>query len=304
MSKIPPYLKAGDTIGITAPSGFMAIEKLQACIDTLQNWGYTVKLGETTHSESQTYFSGTDEERASDLQDMLDDPEVKAILCARGGYGMSRIVDRLNFKRFRRHPKWVIGFSDITVLHAHILRQYDIATLHAPMGAAFNEGLDDNPYLASFRKAIEGEPLVYASPAHAQDRHGSVRGELVGGNLSLIAHLVGSDSDLKTKNRILFLEDIGEHLYAIDRMMLQLKRSGRLDRLKGLVVGGFTDCKDTERPFGATVEEIIRSHIETDRFPVCFGFPVSHEKENVALKIGVLHQLDVAPSGTTLKEVR
>jgi muramoyltetrapeptide carboxypeptidase len=304
MSKIPPYLKAGDTIGITAPAGFMAIEKLQACIDTLQNWGYTVKLGETTHSTSETYFSGTDEERAADLQDMLDDPEVKAILCARGGYGVSRILHRLSFKRFQRHPKWVIGFSDITALHAHLLRQYEIASLHAPMGAAFNEDLFDNPYIASFRQAIEGQALSYTSPAHRHDRPGTARGELVGGNLSLLAHIVGSESDLKTKNRILFLEDIGEQLYSIDRMMLQLKRSGKLDRLKGLVIGGFTDCKDTDRPFGKTVEEIILSHVETDRFPVCFGFPVSHEKENYALKIGVVHQLDVGPAGTSLKEVR
>ncbi|MDB5195701.1 MAG: LD-carboxypeptidase [Flaviaesturariibacter sp.] len=304
MSKVPPYLKSGDTIGITAPAGYMSIEKLQSCIDTLQNWGYTVKLGETTHSESTNYFSGTDEERAADMQDMMDDPEVKAILCARGGYGVSRIVDKLNFKRFRRHPKWVIGFSDITVLHSHLYRQYDIASLHAPMGAAFNEGVYDNPYIDSLKKAIEGEALEYHVKGHPLNRAGSVKGELVGGNLSLLAHLAGTDSDIKTKGSILFLEDIGEQLYNIDRMLLQLKRTGKFDRLKGLIIGGFTDCKDTERPFGKGVEEIILSHVMDYKYPVCFHFPVSHEKENYALKVGVVHSLEVDVEKVILKECR
>lgn len=302
MSTIPPYLKAGDTIGITAPAGFMPVEKLQACIDTLQNWGYTVKLGETTHSDSQNYFSGTDEERAADFQDMLDDPEVKAILCARGGYGMSRIIEQFRFKRFKRHPKWIIGFSDITVLHAHLYQQYDIASLHAPMGAAFNEGEYDNPYLDSFKNAIEGKPLQYQTKAHAFNRTGVAKAELVGGNLTLLAHLVGSPSDLKTKNKILFLEEVGEYLYNIDRMLIQLKRSGKLDRLKGLIIGGFTDNKDTERPFGREVYEIIHEHIKDYSYPVCFGFPVSHDKENYALKIGVTHTLKVDADNVLLKE--
>jgi muramoyltetrapeptide carboxypeptidase len=304
MTKIPPYLKSGDTIGIVAPAGYMPIEKLQACIDTLQNWGYTVKLGETAHSQSENYFSGTDEERAADLQYMMDDPEVKAILCARGGYGTSRIIDRLNFKRFRRNPKWLIGFSDITVLHSHLLQRYDIASLHAPMGAAFNEGIYDNTYIDSFKNAIEGNVSQYQSNVHPFNRTGTTKGELVGGNLSLLTHLVGTPSDIRTKNKILFLEDIGEQLYNIDRMFVQLKRSGKLDRLRGLVIGGFTDCKDTERPFGKTVHEIIRDQVAEYNYPVCYNFPVSHAKENYALKVGVVHSLTISLETVVLKECR
>ena len=304
MPKIPPYLKSGDTIGIVAPAGYIPIEKLQSCIDTLQNWGYTVKLGDTAHSQSQNYFSGTDEERAGDLQYMMDDPEVKAILCARGGYGTSRIIDRLSFKRFRRAPKWIIGFSDITVLHSHLLQRYDIASLHAPMGAAFNEGVYDNPYIDSFKNAIEGVPLHYQVNVHSFNRTGALKGELVGGNLSLLAHLIGTPSDVKTKGKILFLEEIGEQLYSIDRMLLQLKRSGKLDRLRGLIIGGFTDCKDTERPFGKTVHEIIHDQVAEYKYPVCYNFPVSHGKENYALKVGVVHSLEISAETVVLKEVR
>jgi muramoyltetrapeptide carboxypeptidase len=302
MITIPPYLKKGDTIGIVAPAGYMAIEKMQACIETLDSWGYTVQLGATTHSSSENYFSGTDEERLQDLQQMLDDPNVKAILCARGGYGVSRIIDRLNFRKFRKRPKWIIGFSDITVLHSHIFSNYKIAALHAPMAAAFNEGEVDNPYIKSLCKALEGESAAYECSTHAFNRQGKARGQLVGGNLSLLAHLLGTTSDIKTKNKILFLEDIGEYLYNVDRMMLQLKRAGKLNKLAGLVIGGFTDNKDTERPFGKNVYEIIHDHVKDFKYPVCFGFPVSHEKENYALKVGVSYRLEVGNDKVTLEE--
>lgn len=300
--KLPPYLKKGDTIGIVAPAGFMAVERLQACIQTLDSWGYTVQMGATTHSNSSNYFSGTDDERLADLQAMLDDRDVKAIMCARGGYGTSRIIDQLNFKKFRKHPKWIIGYSDITVLHSHLLAQYKIASIHAPMAAAFNDGEQDNPYIQSVRKALEGEKAEYQCATHHLNRAGSAKGELVGGNLSLLAHLVGTASDVRTKNRILFLEDIGEQLYNIDRMLLQLKRAGKFDKLEGLIIGGFTDTKDTDRPFGSTVEEVIYEQVKEFDFPVCFGFPVSHTKENYALKIGVQHQLKIESTTVTLKE--
>ena len=301
MSKIPHYLQKGDTIGIVAPAGYMPVEKMQSCIETLDSWGYTVKMGTTTHSLSPNYFSGTDKERLDDLQQMLDDREVRAILCARGGYGVSRIIDQLDFKKFRKHPKWIIGFSDITVLHAHIYSNYKIPTLHAPMAAAFNEGEANNPYLKSLRNALEGFSSHYECPAHEMNRQGKTKGVLVGGNLALLTHLIGTASDITTKNKILFLEDVGEYLYNIDRMMLQMRRNGKLKKLAGLIIGGFTDNKDTERPFGKTVYDIIYDHIKEYDYPVCFNFPVSHDKENYALKVGMNYRLNVGAEGGELE---
>lgn len=300
---IPPYLEKGDTIGIVAPAGFMPVENMQTCIETLDSWGYNVRLGETTHSNSQNYFSGTDEERLNDFQQMLDDRNVKAILCARGGYGASRIVDQISFKKFRKHPKWIIGFSDITVLHSHIFSNYKIASLHAPMAAAFNDGEFNNPYILSLKDSIEGKPAHYECAPHGFNKNGEARGQLVGGNLSLLAHLIGTDSDLKTKDKILFLEDVGEYLYNVDRLLLQLKRSGKFDKLAGLIIGGFTDNKDTERPFGKSVYDIIYEQVNDFDFPVCYGFPVSHEKENYALKIGGKYKLTVSNEISVLQEV-
>jgi muramoyltetrapeptide carboxypeptidase len=299
----PPYLQKGDTIGIVAPAGFMPIEKMQACIETLDSWGYTVQLGETTHSNSQNYFSGTDEERLNDLQRMLDDQNIKAILCARGGYGMSRIIDDINFKKFIKHPKWIIGFSDITVLHSHIFSNYKIASIHAPMAAAFNDGEFNNPYILSLKNAMEGKPSHYECPADGFNKTGEVKGQLAGGNLSLLAHLIGTKSDIKTKNKILFLEDVGEYLYNVDRLLLQLKRSGKFNKLRALIVGGFTDNKDTERPFGKPVYDIIYEQVNDFDFPVCFGFPVSHGKENYALKIGGRYKLTITDEVSVLQEI-
>lgn len=303
MSKIPPYLKKGDTIGIIAPAGFMPLDKMETCIDTLNDWGYHVNTGTTTQSNSQTYFSGSDDERLGDLQKMLDDDNIKAVFCARGGYGISRIVDKINFSKFRKRPKWIIGYSDITVLHSHIYSQYKIASLHAPMAAAFNDGEFNNQYIQSLKEALEGKKAVYECLPQDFNHPGKCSGELVGGNLSLLVHLAGTESDIVTKNKILFLEDVAEYLYNIDRMLLQLKRSGNLRKLAGLVIGGFTDCKDTERPFGLSVYEIIAEAVKDYSYPVCFGFPVSHEKENYALKIGVKYQLRVEKDKASLKEV-
>jgi muramoyltetrapeptide carboxypeptidase len=300
---IPSYLQKGDTIGIVAPAGFMPIEKMQTCIDTLDSWGYNVQLGETTHSNSQNYFSGTDDERLSDLQQMMDDRNIKAILCARGGYGTSRIIDRINFKKFRKHPKWIIGFSDITVLHSHIFSNYKIASMHAPMAAAFNEGGFTNPFIVSLKDALEGKPSHHECAYHAFNNAGEAKGQLVGGNLSLLCHLIGTGSDIKTKNKILFLEDVGEYLYNIDRMLVQLKRSGKLDKLAGLIIGGFTDSKDTERPFGKSVYDIIYEQVNEYDYPVCFDFPVSHDKENYALKVGGKYKLSITNEISVLQEI-
>ena len=302
MIKIPPYLQKGDTIGLVCPAGSMPVEKVSECIRVLnEEWGFTTKVGNTV-GQLYHYFSGTDEERIEDFQHMLDDDNVKAILCARGGYGLSRIIDKIDFGQFKANPKWIIGFSDITILHSHIYRNYNISTLHAPMANAFNENGYKNEFVQSLRHALEGKKIKYQVPSHEFNRKGEAIGELIGGNLSLLAHLIGTDSDLKTKGRILFIEDVGEYLYNIDRMMYQLKRSAKLDKLAGLIVGGFTDMKDTERPFGQTVHEIIRDAVAEYDYPVCYDFPVSHGEKNYALKVGVGYKLKVGKNKITLNE--
>jgi muramoyltetrapeptide carboxypeptidase len=290
---IPPYLHKGDTIGLVCPAGFMPLEKAQTAIDTLQQWGFKVKTGKTVGSESKNYFSGTDEERLNDLQEMMDDKHIKAILCARGGYGTGRIIDKLSFKKFKKNPKWIIGFSDITVLHSHLYSNYKIASLHAPMAAAFNDEEYKNEYVQSLYLALVGTEANYKCETHEFNKAGIAEGRLAGGNLALLAHLVGTSSDINTKNKILFIEDIGEYIYNVDRMMYQLKRSGKLEKLAGLILGKFSDMKDTERPFGQTAEEVIRDVVKDYDYPVCFNFPVSHDKENYALKIGVKYTLTV-----------
>lgn len=303
MIKIPPYLKKGDTIGITCPAGYMAKEKAQTCIDTLQSWGFQVMVGKTLGNESGNYFSGTDEQRLFEMQAMLDDENIQAILCGRGGYGVSRIIDQLDFSRFKKKPKWIIGYSDITVLQAHIFSNLKIASLHAPMAAAFNNGDNKNEFIASLHKAITGKKSNYKCAVHPLNKKSNASGELVGGNLTLLVHLTGTASDISTKNKILFIEDIGELIYSTDRMMHQLKRSGKLNMLAGLIVGGFTDAKDTERPFGKSVQEVIFDIVKEYDYPVCFNFPVSHGKENYALKIGGRYVLNVGNKSVTLKEL-
>jgi len=302
MVKIPPYLQPGNTIALVCPSGYMAIEKAQTCIDVLQQWGYKVKVGTTVGSQSANYFSGTDEERLVNFQQILDDDEVHAVLCARGGYGLTRIIDYINFKKFKKNPKWVIGYSDITVLHSHIYSNYGIATLHSPMAAAFNDGGFNNQYVQSLKHVLAGKRIKYECATHEFNKKGEAVGELIGGNLAMLAHMVGTQSDIKTKGKILFLEDVGEYLYNIDRMMRQLKRSGKLNKLAGLIIGGFSDTKDTERPFGQTVYEIIQDVVKEYDYPVCFGFPVSHEKENYALMVGQGYKLKVGKSKVSLEE--
>ena len=301
MIKIPPYLKKGNTIGITCPAGYMDAAKAQTCINTLQSWGFDVMVGKTLGSKSKNYFSGTDEERRDELQAMLDDENINAILFGRGGYGMGRIIDGLDFTKFKKKPKWVIGFSDITVLHAHLYKKIKVASLHAPMAAAFNEG--ENEFIQSLHNAIKGKKAKYSCAAHAFNKQGSATAELVGGNLSLLAHLTGTPSDINTNNKILFLEDIGEQIYNVDRMLYQLKRSRKLENLSGLIIGGFTDMKDTERPFGKTVYEAIEDILAEYNYPVAYSFPVSHSTENYALKIGVTYTLKVGKLKTQLTEV-
>jgi muramoyltetrapeptide carboxypeptidase len=296
----PQPLQPGDTIAIVCPAGFMPAEKAAACIRTLKKWGYKVIKGKTVGGRSKNYFSGTDAERLADLQEMLDNPSVKAILFGRGGYGTTRILDQIDWKRFLKKPKWVIGFSDITVLHGYMHQQLHVASIHGPMSGAFNEDNGINRYTLSLKDALEGKPVQFMAKPHPLNQTGKVRGTLIGGNLCLMAHCIGTNAAYDTRGKILFLEDIGEQLYNIDRMMLQLKRAGKLEKLKGLIVGGFSDCKDTERHFGKSAYDIIAEHVREYKYPKAFGFPISHEKENLAVVIGQQYTLDISADTTIL----
>jgi muramoyltetrapeptide carboxypeptidase len=296
----PSHLKQGDTIGIVCPSGYIPLEKVQICIETLEKWGYQVRLGKTVGAKKDS-FSGTDTERAADLQFMLDDPTVKAILCARGGYGASRIISVMNFKHFNEQPKWVIGFSDITVLHAAILKQ-NCMSIHGPMAAAFAKGEAGEPYIQSLKQVLEGQKTSYTLPAHIMNNMGSTKAELVGGNLCILAHLIGSKNAIDTSGKILFLEDVGEYHYNIDRLMIQCKNAGMFDHLAGLVVGGFTDLKDPSSDFGATAYDIIKEHTSAYTYPICFDFPISHSLPNFAIKQGQVYSLAVSAQEVSLTE--
>ncbi|MEJ5963350.1 S66 peptidase family protein [Pedobacter immunditicola] len=306
--KIPPYLKIGDVIGITCPAGFMTMEAVLPAVQLIESWGYKVKIGKTVGAKDFT-FGGTDQERAADLQQMLDDVEVKAIMCARGGYGAVRIVDYLDFKRFEDDPKWIIGFSDITVLHSHLDKNFRIASIHSKMCNSFPSDWSlaepiQIETILSIRQALAGQDLRYSAPFNAFNKMGKVQGVLVGGNLSMIETLAGSDSDINTDGKILFLEDTGEYLYSIDRKFWNLKRSGKLEKLKGLVIGGFRVKMETgDDQFGKTIQDIVLEKVKEYTYPVCFDFPVGHQKNNYALKCGVKHILDINHEGTTLTSI-
>jgi muramoyltetrapeptide carboxypeptidase len=301
--KRPPSLSEGDLVAITSPAGAITQEEIQPAILQLQSWGLKVKIGDTIGKKDFT-FGGTDEERAADFQTQLNDHEVKAILCARGGYGMVRIIDNIDFSHLKKHPKWIIGFSDITVIHSHLSRNCGIASLHSKMCNSFPDDWSKaEPVqietILSIKKALMGEKMSYSAPPNSSNRPGAASGILVGGNLKTLESLTGSSSDIKTAGKILFVEDTGEYLYSIDRMFWNLKRSGKLDRLAGLIVGGFKiKPDDAGSEFGKTIEQIVLEKIKDSNFPVCFDFPVGHQKNNYALQCGVKHELRVAEGST------
>jgi muramoyltetrapeptide carboxypeptidase len=296
----PQNLQAGDVIGMVCPSGTIPLEKVQKCVETLASWGYQVKLGTTVGGKHFTY-AGTDAERAADLQNMMDDPSVKAILCARGGYGLSRIIPNLDFTALKSNPKWIIGFSDITVLHAALQKNH-IMSIHGPMAAAFNKGVEGAPYIQALKTILQGQPTSYVAPAHSYNQLGAVTAPIIGGNLCLIAHLVGSVNSLDTNGIILFLEDIGEYLYNLDRMVIQMKNAGLFSHLAGLVIGGFSDMRDEPTDIGAGAFEILQSHIKDFNYPVCYDFPISHGLANYPIKLGASYTLEVLAQGVTLIE--
>ncbi|WP_461485687.1 S66 peptidase family protein [Pedobacter sp.] len=307
--KRPPYLKQGDIIGITCPAGFITQEEVEPAIQQMESWGFKVVKGKTVGARDFT-FGGTDEERLNDLQEMLNDTSIKAIMCARGGYGAIRIVDQLDFNIFKISPKWLIGFSDITILHCHLNSNYRFASLHSKMCNSFPaDWAAAEPIqiatINSIEKALKGEELMrYEAAYQSNNRLGEAEGELIGGNLRCIENLAGSTSEIKTDGKILFVEDVGEYLYSIDRMFYNLKRSGKLDKLKGLVVGGFRVKKDDDNNgFGKTLEQVVMEKVKEFGYPVCFDFPVGHQKANYALKCGLKHRLIVSEQQTILQEL-
>jgi len=308
MPVIPTYLEKGDTIGITCPAGYITLEEIQPAVIKLTEWGFNISMGNTIGKKEFT-FGGTDEERLHDFQQMLDNKKIKAILCARGGYGLVRIIDKMDFKQFAAHPKWIIGFSDVTVMHSHLNRNYGIASIHAKMCNSFPDNWDlaepiQKETIESIQKCLSGGKISYTFLSGTKNKTGVASGVLVGGNLKTIESLTGSRSDLVTTNKILFVEDTGEYLYSIDRMFWNLKRSGKLMGLRGLIIGGFKIKKDDEgEEFGKTLEEIVLEKVSEYSYPVCFGFPVGHQKNNFALKCGVRHKLSVQLNECILTEI-
>jgi muramoyltetrapeptide carboxypeptidase len=287
---IPPTpLKKGDKIAITCPAKKLPNPMTDA-VNLLQSWGLEVVLGETVDA-SYHQFAGDDDLRARDLQRFIDDDSIKAIIAARGGYGTIRMIDKVNFSRFAQNPKWLVGFSDITLLHTHLFTNYNTQTIHGQMPINIP---DASAYsLETLRKALFGEELSYQFPSYSLNRSGSSSGILVGGNLSLLIAASGSVSDLDYTNKILFIEDVSEYLYSIDRMLLNLKRAGKLQHLAGLIVGAFTDVKDNDIPFGQTVPEIIMEVVKEYDYPVCFDFPAGHIPNNCSLIFGKTINLSV-----------
>ena len=289
LSLIPPFLKTGDKIAITCPAKKLPAPMNDA-VKLLQSWGLEVVLGETVET-SYHQFAGDDDLRARDLQRFIDDDSIKAIIAARGGYGTIRMIDKVDFSRFAQNPKWLVGFSDITILHTHLFANYNAQTIHGQMPVNIP---DASAYsLETLRKALFGEELSYQFTSHDLNRSGETSGILIGGNLSLLVAVSGSVSDLDYTDKILFIEDVGEYLYAIDRMMRNLKRAGKLKHLKGFIVGSFTDVKDNDIPFGQTVPEIIMDVVKEYDYPVCFDFPAGHIPDNCSLVLGKMLNLKV-----------
>ena len=293
--KIPPTLKKGDTVAIAATARKTSKEILEPSVQILKNWGLKVVFAPNLF-KAENQFAGSDKDRVAGFQWALDNKDVKAIILACGGYGGLRVIDDLSFRYFIKNPKWIVGYSDTTVIQSHVTN-LGIASIHGTMAFQFTK---HEQATESLRKVLFGEQQEYEAEAHKLNRTGEAKGEIVGGNLSLLYALSGSLSDIDTKGKVLFIEDLDEYLYHIDRMMLQLKRSGKLKNLKGLIVGGMSDMKDNAVPFGKTAEEIIRDAVKEYKYPVCFNFPAGHIDKNLAFYIGKKAELKVTKKGSEL----
>lgn len=295
---IPPYLKEGDTVAIVCTARKISKKELDPAIKLLTHWGLKVKLGDTVGKEDYQ-FGGTDVQRAEDFQKMLDDKEVQAIWCARGGYGTVRMIDEVNFSSIETNPKWIIGYSDPTVLHCHI-HNLGVATIHGQMCLEIENKTEATR--DTLKNILFGnyDAIKFASDFKL-NRTGRAKGQLIGGNLSVLSSVLGSKSTIKTEGKILFLEDLDEYLYHIDRMVHNIKRNGFFKNLAGLVIGGLTDMHDNTSPFGQSAEEIIANAVKEFNFPVCFNFPAGHSKDNRALIFGAETELIVTKDNVVLK---
>ncbi|MCG1035167.1 S66 peptidase family protein [Polaribacter sargassicola] len=283
----PPYLKTGDSIAILAPAGILKNrqETIFKAKELAESWGLKVVLGKHIFNQN-SHFAGTDAERTADFQKALDNPNIKAIWSGRGGYGSVRVLDKLAYTTFLKHPKWIIGYSDITAFHSHV-HNLGVETMHAMMGTS----VEDKPELivetiASFKKAIFGKKLAYTIPSSNYNRKGEAFGQLVGGNLALLASMLGSESETNTAGKILFIEEIGEYKYSIDRMLQSLKRAGYFNNCTGLIIGDISKIKTNTTKWGRTIEELVLDVVKEYKFPVMFNFPAGHESDNRALILG------------------
>ncbi|AWV97587.1 S66 peptidase family protein [Arcticibacterium luteifluviistationis] len=295
----PPPLKKGDKVGIVSLSSVLDEKRLLEGKEIIEN-----DLGfEAVYSKNilnvHHNFAGTDEEKILAFQEMLDNPEIKGIIAGRGGYGASKIIDKVNWETFKQNPKWLVGFSDLTVVHQK-LQSFGIQSIHGPMMVTLK---DDKKSTTSLKNALTGKNLKYKEKGHHFNREGECQGQVVGGNLCLLAHNIGSTSDISFDNKILFLEDVGEFLYNIDRMMVQLRRAGKLKNLAGLIVGQFSDLKETTVPFGKTAFEIIEEHVSEFSYPVTYDFPIGHENENRAIRCGEIMKLEVLKDMVKLSSI-
>ena len=295
---IPGKLKSKDKIGIISTARKISLNELAPAIKIINTWGIEIVFGENLFEE-ENQFAGTINQRALDLQNMIKDKSIKAILCARGGYGTIQIVDQIDFSPLNQNPKWIIGYSDITVLHSH-LHNLGIASLHASMPINFKE--NSNKAIQSLKNALFKSTHEIQTNHHPFNKFGEVEAEIVGGNLSILYSLLGSFSDINTNGKILFIEDLDEYLYHIDRMMISLKRNTKLKNLKGLIIGEMSKMNDNNIPFGKTANEIILNHTKIYDFPICFNFPSGHLDDNRCIKLGVKSILKINENGVSLSQ--
>ena len=295
-TKQPQSLQRGDLVAIVTTARKIDRSAIQKAIELLESWGLNAVVGKTI-GKADHQFGGTDADRITDFQEAMDNDAVKAIWCARGGYGTVRLLDSLDFTKFSMNPKWVVGFSDVTALHSHI-HNLGVQTIHGLMPITVESSTP--AALISLKNALFGDVLRHEVPCESKNKYGEATGEIVGGNLSMLYSLLGSNSAIKTSDKILFIEDLDEYLYHVDRMMMNLKRNGYFGNLKGLIIGGMTEMNDNTIPFGKTAEEIILDNIKEFDFPVCFNFPAGHLKDNRALIFGRCVVFNTQKEGTTL----
>jgi len=288
--KKPPFLNIGDIVAIVAPARWIEQENYASITSIIESQGFKLVRGKTTYL-THGPFAGTDTERLTDIQAILDNPEIKAIFCLRGGYGTIRIIEDIDFTKFKQHPKWIIGFSDITILH-NAVHKLGICSIHGQMPLNFS-GRAENKGLDKLFEVLAGNPLKYTIANNSLNICGEAKGQIVGGNVAILASLIGTPFDIDTRGKILFIEEVGEYLYRFDRLMHHLKMSGKLSHLTGLIVGGLSDMKDNEPAFGQSAEEIVSHVVKDYNYPVCFDFPAGHIKENYPLVLGVNAQLKV-----------